>query len=265
MNIKEIVESGRFDLHIHTTASDGDYSPTEMVKRASDIGLKTIAITDHDTLDGLEEAFEAGKKYGVVVIPGIEISTKYNEKSVDVLGYHISPTQELLQLLIELRMERETRAYKIIEKFKEIGMPITIEEVLKYSKGDVISRPHIAKAIIEKGYVTSYQAVFDEYLADGKPCSIDKKIILPEEGIELIHQAGGIAVLAHPVYLEDSMTEELLNLPFDGIEVWHRSHTLEDITKYSLLARKFNLMVTGGSDFHSDNHNLGNFGFSPRR
>lgn len=263
MNLKEIVRTGRFDLHIHTTASDGDQSPKAIVEKASNMGLETIAITDHDTLNGLHEAIEAGKKYGVKVISGIELSTKFKGKTVDILGYNVSPTAELLQVLKELREERETRAVKIIEKFKAIGMLITIEDVLKYSKGEVISRPHIAKAIVEKGYVEHYQTVFDEFLADGKPCSIDKKIIVPEEGIKLIQNAGGLAVLAHPVYLKDNMIDDLLHFPFDGIEVWHRNHSKEDATKFIEIAKKFDLVITGGSDFHTDDHKLGKFGYFP--
>ncbi|MEH7238301.1 PHP domain-containing protein [Bacillus sp. JJ1562] len=263
MNLMDIVRSGSFDLHIHTTASDGDHSPKDILKKASSIGLNTIAITDHDTLDGLHEAIEAGKKYGVTVIPGIELSTKFNGKTVDILGYNVSPTTELSQVLKQLREERETRAIKIIEKFKAIGMPITIEDVFRYSKGEVISRPHIAKAIVEKGYVEHYQTVFDEFLADGKPCSIDKKIIIPEEGIKLIQNAGGLAVLAHPVYLKGNMIDDLLHFPFDGIEVWHRNHSKEDAIKFIEIAKKLDLIMTGGSDFHTDDHNLGKFGYFP--
>lgn len=256
--------SKKFDLHMHTTASDGDYAPADLMRKAADAGLQVIAITDHDTLDGIHEAKKAGKELGIEVIAGVELSTKYNGKTVDILGYDLLKTDELHGLLIRMRRGRENRAQVIIEKFAEINMPLSMEDILEFSQGGVIARPHIAKAIVKKGYVSDYQAVFDEYLADGKPCAIDKVIISPQEGIELIHKAGGKAVLAHPVYLEDdALVEQLLQYDFDGIEVWHRSHTAGDVQRYKAIAKKHNLLMTGGSDFHHDEHTLGQFGYVP--
>jgi 3',5'-nucleoside bisphosphate phosphatase len=263
MDIKEIVKSGSFDLHLHTTASDGDYSPEELVRKAYQRGLKTIAITDHDTLNGIEEAVKTGTKLGIRVIAGIELSTKYKGKTVDILGYGIKSTEELSRVLQAMRNERETRAMQIIEKFGEIGMPITMNDILQHSQGEVISRPHIAKAIVAKGYVSDFQTVFDMYLADGKPCEVAKMIITPEEGLHLIHNAGGIAVLAHPIVLTDQLVIELLNFQFDGIEVWHRKHSREDMERYKAFARASQLLMTGGSDFHNDSHQLGEFGHEP--
>ncbi|MFC3884150.1 PHP domain-containing protein [Bacillus songklensis] len=260
MDLQEIVKSGLFDLHLHTTASDGDYSPQEVVQKAYDKELKTIAITDHDTLDGVNEAVKAGLNLGIRVIAGIELSTKYKGKTVDILGYNIKPAGELTKVLQAMRHERETRAVQIIRKFRDIGMVISMDDVLKYSQGEVISRPHIAKAIVEKGYVNDFQTVFDMYLADGRPCAVDKMIITPEEGIRLIHNAGGLAVLAHPIVLEDHLVNELLQFPFDGIEVWHRKHGREDNERYKAYAQQYHLIMTGGSDFHSDAHRLGEFG-----
>jgi predicted metal-dependent phosphoesterase TrpH len=262
MKLKSVIEAGRFDLHVHTKASDGEYSPTEVVKKAKEAGLKTIAITDHDTLDGIKEAQKAGKEFGVRVIPAIELSTKYKGKSVDILGYNITAGEELKSILSRLREGREERAKRIIEKFNDLGFSITLEDVMTFSEDGVIARPHIAKAIVKKGYITDYQTVFDDYLADGKPCAMDKMILTPKEGINLIHQAGGEAVLAHPVYIgDDHLVRELLTFGFDGIEVWHRSQNKTDNEKYRRLADEFGLLMTGGSDFHNDNHQLGVFGF----
>ncbi len=256
----------KFDLHMHTTASDGEYLPADLVKKASALGLQIIAITDHDTLEGIPEARRMGNELGIEVIAGVELSTKFEGKTVDILGYYLSELNELHQFLAKMRRARENRAQVILEKFAEIGMPLTMEDILEFSQGGVIARPHIAKAVVKKGYVADYQTVFDEYLADGKPCAIDKTNISPKEGIELIHQAGGKAVLAHPVYLQDDqLVEELLKFPFDGIEVWHRSHTPEDVQRYDKIAEKKGLIKTGGSDFHSDEHNLGNFGYTPAK
>lgn len=249
---------------MHTTASDGEYRPAELVRKAAEQGIEIIAITDHDTLDGIEEARETGCELGIEVIAGVELSTKFEGKTVDILGYQLTKVDELQERLAKMRYARENRAQLIIDKFAAIQMPITMDDILEFSQGGVIARPHIAKAIVKKGYVSDFQTVFDEYLADGKPCAIDKTVISPEEGIELIHQAGGKAVLAHPVYLEDdAQIERLLNFPFDGIEVWHRNHSVEDIQRFNAMADKYRLIKTGGSDFHNDDHRLGDFGYTP--
>ena len=261
MTIEQVIQEGSFDLHLHTTASDGEFSPRDLVEKAKKAGLRSIAITDHDTLAGIEEAQQAGREFGLQVIAGVELSTKYHGKSVDILGYGITEQSELNQTLSRMREGREDRAHRIIEKFTELGMPITIDDVIEFSKGGVIGRPHIAKAIVKKGYVSDFQTVFDEYLADGKPCALDKVVLSPKEGIDLIHRAGGQAVLAHPVHLHDDvLVEELLQkFAFDGIEVWHREQDEEANKRYKQMAEEFDLIMTGGSDFHNDHHQLGQF------
>lgn len=250
------------DLHMHTTASDGEYRPADLVRLAREAGLTRIAITDHDTLDGIDEALEAGRQLGVEVIAGVELSTKFRGKSVDVLGYEIQKRNELHALLEEMRKRRENRAELILEQFGKLGMPLTMEEVKAFSGDGVIGRPHIAKAVVKKGYVPDFQTAFDEYLADGKPCAVDKKVLTPEEAIRLIRDAGGYAVLAHPVHLhDDGLVRELLGLGFDGIEVWHREHGPDEVRRYRALAEEFGLGMTGGSDFHDDRHVLGRFGY----
>lgn len=254
---------GKFDLHVHTTASDGVYEPEQIVRKAKSIGLSTIAITDHDTLDGLDRALQEAIYYGVQIIPGVELSTKYKGISIDILGYNIEQNDELNDVLNKLREGREERASRIIERFCQFGMQITIEEVKEFSKGSVIARPHIAAAIVQRGYVDTIQDVFDNYLADGKPCSVTKMILTPDQGIELIQRSGGIAVLAHPVLIDDNqlVVELLEKFTFDGIEVWHRKHSSKDNEFYSSLSERFGLFKTGGSDFHHDEHELGSFGF----
>lgn len=262
MLLEQVLKTSHFDLHMHTTASDGVYSPKQLVQKAYDTGLKTIAITDHDTLSGVLEAQEAGASLGVQVIAGVELSTKYKGKSIDILGYNVTESSELAALLVKMQQARENRAQLIIEKFCQINMPLTLKDVLVFSQGGVIARPHIARAVVAKGYVEDYQTVFDEYLADGKPCALDKMILSPEEGIGLIHRAGGKAVLAHPALIEDdSLVLELLEkFPFDGIEVWHRKQNKEHTKRYRKFATEYNLLMTGGSDFHTDEHQLGSFG-----
>ncbi|WP_417897215.1 PHP domain-containing protein [Bacillus haimaensis] len=261
MDIGKIIESGSFDLHVHTTASDGTLSPSEVVFLAAQKGISTIAITDHDTTAGLKEALQTGKEMGVTVIPGIELSTKHEGITIDILGYYIQETEELTKVLKKMKEHREDRTQLIINKFCEIGMPISIEDVKRYSQGGVLARPHIAKAIVEKGYLRNSQEVFDLYLGDGKVCSVDKMILSPYEGIKLIHNSRGIAVMAHPLLIQnDQIVEDLMKLPFDGLEVWHRSHNQEDVIRYKYIARKYGKIVTGGSDFHDENHSLGQFG-----
>lgn len=262
MDIKKVVEKGNFDLHLHTTASDGKYSPSEVVQMAAEKGMNTIAITDHDTTKGIAEAINAGKAFGITVIPGIELSTKYKDKTIDILGYGINETPELSKVLERIREHRENRSEVIIKKFCDIGMVITSADVRKYSKGEVIARPHIAKAVVEKGYAKHTQEVFDLYLGDGKPCSEDKLKLSPLEGITLIQNAGGKAVLAHPRLVhDDHIIAELLKLPVDGIEVWHRKHDKNDVKRYKKMAGQYNKFITGGSDFHSDEHMIGEFGY----
>ncbi|WP_124727438.1 PHP domain-containing protein [Staphylospora marina] len=260
MNILDDLTPGTFDLHIHTTASDGLYSPAAIVELAASIGLQTISITDHDTMDGVEEAKEAGKRLGIRVIPGVEITTRFKGKNVDVLGYHIRDQQKISRRLETFRKAREERAAKIIEKFCENGMPITLEDVRRFSKGGVIARPHIARAVVMKGYAFDTREVFEHYLADGKPCDVPKKELPLEAGVEMIREAGGVAVLAHPVLLKDfKLVEEILEQGMDGIEVWHRKHTRHDTKELLRLAERHRLVVTGGSDFHTEDHPLGRF------
>lgn len=263
MDFNHILNHYKFDLHLHTTASDGVLSPKKLVKKAAELGLEIIAITDHDTVDGIEEALSAAKEYGVTVIPGIELSTKYKGKSIDILGYGIIPSEDLMETLVKLREERRDRGRRILSKFNQLGMNITLEDVKKHSKGDVIARPHIARAVVDKGYAKDMQMVFDLYLADGKPCDVAKSSLLPNDAISVIHESGGKAFLAHPRLIGDErLVEELMAFPFDGIEVWHRKHKAGDRKRYRLLAEKYGKLMSGGSDYHNEEHLLGEFGFS---
>lgn len=265
VDLEKIVAAGNFDLHMHTTASDGEYSPEALVRKAKDIGLAQIAITDHDTLNGVDRAQAEGEKVGMPVLAGVEISTKEDKTTVDILGYGVTPTEQLTEVLSRLREGREDRALRIIEKFRQLDMPIAMDDVREFSKDGAVARPHIAKAIVAQGYVDDVQTVFDEYLADGKPCELPKVVLSPAEGIDMIHEAGGLAVMAHPVRLhDDELVRRLLDEnDFDGIEVWHRTQDEADNARYLGYARDYNLLISGGSDFHQDDHNLGSFGYAP--
>ncbi|HWO98462.1 MAG TPA: PHP domain-containing protein [Bacillus sp. (in: firmicutes)] len=251
MDIRQVVKDGAYDLHMHTTASDGALSPKEVVCKMKQLGKRTIAITDHDTMDGIEEAIAEGERIGVHVIPGIELTTYYQGQRVDILGYGLTETPHLQNILQQIRNHREHRASIIVQKFQQLGMNITMEDVHKFSKGGTVGRPHIAKAVVAKGYAKDLKTVFDLYLGDGKPCSVEKMALTPKEGIELIQGSGGVAVLAHPAVISNQdMIEELLEMGFDGIEVYHPLHTIDHERRYMKWALHYNLFYSGGSDFH---------------
>lgn len=265
VQLAEIVAEGAFDLHMHTTASDGEYTPQELVQKAKGEKLQTIAVTDHDTLAGIAEATAEGKRLGMSVISGVELSTKEGKTSVDILGYGVTGSDELEETLSRLREGREDRAERILDKFAALGMPLSMKDVREFSKGGAVARPHIAKAVVKRGYVPDVQSVFDDYLADGKPCALDKVVLSPQDGIDLIHNAGGKAVLAHPVRLhDDALVEQLLRkYNFDGLEIWHRDQGTAEHARYRKLAHTYELTMTGGSDFHDDPHPIGHFGYHP--
>jgi predicted metal-dependent phosphoesterase TrpH len=256
---------GTFDLHIHTTASDGQLSPEEAVTKAASLGLSTIAITDHDTLAGVEGAIDTGVRNNIHVIPAVELSAYHEGLPVDVLGYNLAKWHSLHEYLHAFRNHRTKRAQAILRRLTSLGFPLTIEEVKTFSGSGVITRPHIARAMVKKGYVPDSQAAFDRFLADDQPAAVPKRNLTVREAIHLIHDHGGVAVLAHPALLAaEDQIEPLLHEGFDGIEAWHRAHTPEQVQQYLQLAGKYNRVVTGGSDFHREGHPMGKFiSYSP--
>ncbi|MCP4229577.1 MAG: PHP domain-containing protein [bacterium] len=245
------------DLHIHTTASDGSYTPRGIVEMALDAGLAAIAITDHDTTSGSTEALAAGEEFGLEVIPGIELSVNHGERSFHMLGYFIDPDDvSLNERLKEVRRFREERNPRIIAKLNELGMEITIEEALAKASGDTLGRPHIAAVLLEKDYVKNNQEAFDKYLAKGAAAYVERDRITSAEAIELITGAGGVAVLAHPGIYElsdeelDGVVSGLAEAGLQGIEVIYPEHTREIERKYHNIAERYGLAVTGGTDFH---------------
>lgn len=245
------------DLHAHTTASDGDHSPTQLVAHAAELGLAAIGVTDHDTIDGVAEALEAGKRYGIEVIPGVELSVQISHGQFHLLGYLIDPKAgELAGRLRQLRENRNRRNRLMIEKLQGLGLDISLEEVSAIAGGEVVARPHFARALLAKGYVSTTQEAFDRYLADGAAGHIHKDKLNADEAIALVHSAGGLAILAHPNNLkrdEAETAEEIArmqSLGLDGIEARYSRHTPEDTARYLALAEQRGLLTTGGSDFH---------------
>lgn len=245
------------DLHTHTLASDGTLSPTDLVRAAAQAGLEAIAVTDHDTLAGLAEAMEAGRRLGVEVVPGIEISTDYPLGKFHLLGYLLDlPAEPLAERLDRIQTSRATRNEQMVARLQELGLPITMEEAIEESGGGLLGRPHIARVLVHKGVVPDVAAAFHQYLADGKPGHIAKSRIPLERAIEVIHASGGLAVMAHPMQIgidTETLAAELHRLAvigLDGVECWYHNHPPELRHQLAALAAECGLAITGGSDFH---------------
>jgi predicted metal-dependent phosphoesterase TrpH len=249
------------DLHVHSTASDGSYRPGEVVRLAREGNLAAIALTDHDTIDGLPEAIRAGAEAGVEVIPGVEISARFPGGSMHILGYFIDYTNGLLdERLAVLKAARAERNPRIIAKLNALGIKITMEQVVRLSGGGQVGRPHVARALLESGYVRDLQEAFDLYLRNGAPAHVAKFRFPPEEAIAMIREAQGIPVLSHPFTLGlgsafalKNLLQDLKRVGLAGIEVYYAEHTPEQQALYLKLARELGLLITGGSDFHGLN------------
>lgn len=242
------------DLHCHTTASDGLLTPTELIFLASELGLKGIGITDHDTIQGWNEAEEAGGKHQIRLLRGIELSTEWQGKEVHILGYEVDGSSSYLtDKLRYLRQAREQRMLKILDRLEAQGIHICVDEVLQFVQGESIGRPHIAHALMERGYVSSIGEGFDRYIGMGAPAYVPRHELTPEEGIEIVRAANGVAVLAHPgVYGLDEGISAWVEAGLQGIEVLHSGHNPEDEKRYRALAQEHHLLTTGGSDFHGE-------------
>lgn len=241
-----------YDLHTHTTRSDGMHSPEELVALASDKHLTGIAITDHDEIGGIEKAVVRGAELGLEIIPGLELSTTYRGYDVHILGYFIDYQHAgLLRLLHVLQEQRVGRAHRIVEKLNRLGLGVPFETVLEYAGEGCIGRPHVANALVRHGYVTTFQEAFNHYLAEDRPAFVPKSVLTPEAAIAAIHQANGIAGLAHPGQnLTIEIVIDVIKLGVDAIETIHPKHSNERRRFFNELAVKFDLLQTGGSDFH---------------
>ncbi|RXI97861.1 PHP domain-containing protein [Anaerobacillus alkaliphilus] len=252
------------DLHMHTTASDGGYSPRELVKKCHEVGLQYIAITDHDTVGGVRTAIQEGEKLGLTVIPGIEFSTKENGVSVHVLGFGIDIEDEsLLSMLDEQQRMRKLRMEEMVGKFESLNIRVKEADILKEADGGSIGRPHVAKVLVKAGVVKDVAEAFQLYLGEGKPCYVKKqREMTPVEAMEWIKKSNGVAVVAHPVYyeLDDKIEEWVATGLLHGVEVYHRDHDQATQLHYERLVqeieRKLNisLLRTGGSDFHHEDY-----------
>ncbi|PYE45602.1 PHP domain-containing protein [Paenibacillus barcinonensis] len=251
---------GRCDLHTHSQASDGMQSPTDNVKLAKHKGLSAVALTDHDTVAGVAEARRAGQLLDIEVIAGVEISTRAGGKEIHVLGYEVNVDDtRFLQRLRGLREAREERNHRMIAKLQELGLHITWQEVLNelgrpLEPDESVGRPHMADVLVKKGYAADLRDAFDQYLAEGKPGFVSVPRVSPQDACVWIREAGGAAVIAHPgIYGDDELVRQIImDATPDGIEVFHSDHGPEEEQRYLQLAREFDLIVTGGSDYHGE-------------
>lgn len=246
------------DLHTHSSASDGQYTPSELVQLAKDRKIEVLALTDHDTLDGLEEASQAGEKLGLRVIRGVELGAK-EYRSLHILGYGFSTeAPKLRELCSVLRQGRDERKYRIIDFLREKGVNLSLAEVEEIAGGDIIARPHFAQAMVRRGYVKTTREAFDRYLDTEEYQRIEREKPTARECVETIKTVGGKVSLAHPyqVKLEDGelelLVKDLAGHGLDAIECYYPRHTLRQQDFYLSLAAKYQLHVTGGSDFHGE-------------
>lgn len=248
------------DLHVHSSCSDGTYSPAQVISLAARKGLRAIALTDHDTVSGISEALEAGKKLGVEVIPGIEFSTGYQNRDIHIVGLQINHRDAyFLEALKDFQSSRDRRNEKIIGLLQQAGISVSWTAMADAFPDCVWTRAHFARYLMEHGYVSSVKEAFPRYLGDHAPCFVPREKVTPWQAIELIHQNGGIAVLAHPMLY--GLGQEQLRLLFsrlrsaglDGVEVFYSTNSREEERLSRQLARDYDLAPSGGSDFHGDN------------
>jgi len=244
----------KVDLHIHSTTSDGRFSPSEVIRKSAEAGLTVIALTDHDTVDGIVPALEAGKTFPLLkVIPGVEISTDVLKGEIHILGYFMDYTHPELQASLKrMRYSRQERAQSIIAKLKKLGLPIEWERVKEIAGDGSIGRPHLAQALLEKDYITSIKEAFTKYIGWGGPAYVLREKITPVEAVALILQANGLPVLAHPLTINnlEAIIIELKAAGLVGIEAYYARYTAKEIKKLVTLTKRYSLIATGGSDYH---------------
>jgi predicted metal-dependent phosphoesterase TrpH len=239
------------DLHMHSTASDGSVGPADVVAAAHRAGLSAIALTDHDTVDGVLEAQAAGDSLGLRVIAGVELSAVDDGEEIHVLGLHLVHPEHIAAALDELKEARRERARITVETLNSLGIPVTLEAVFAAAGAGAVGRPHIAKALVAGGWARDFRDAFDRWLGNGRPACIEKRTVTFEEAARLIHDAGGLAVYAHPGSdASRAALEALAALGLDAVEVRHPSHTADEVVRLAALTEELGLVPSGGSDWH---------------
>ncbi len=247
------------DLHTHSVYSDGCESPETLVRLAKAAGVRAIALTDHDTTAGLDDFMAACRREGIMGITGVEIGAQVSVGTLHILGLGFDPENEALSdMLVRIRRSRDDRNYRILAKLNDLGFNLTWDEVQSFAGDDVVGRPHFARAMIARGWAESVGEVFERFLENGAPAYVDRLKPSPTETISLIRDAGGIAVVAHPfTWLDDAgaLEAQLAILKSEGlvgVEVYHSSHSDEDVLELARIAKRLELLPTGGTDFHGE-------------
>jgi len=243
---------GAVDLHSHTTASDGALSPRELVRLAARQGVRVLAVTDHDSVSGLPEAIDEAARHGIEIVPGLEINCDVEGAEVHVLGYCVDWQEPWFEtFLSEQRAERTARVHRIVTRLTELGLPLTADEVLAICKEGSPGRPHVALAMVHRGYVKSVREAFDRYLRSGGPANVPRRRLTPVEAVQVIRRAHGVPVMAHPgLANRDEMIPELVAAGLAGIETFYPEHSAGQIEAYRAICRERGLVATGGSDYH---------------
>jgi 3',5'-nucleoside bisphosphate phosphatase len=257
------------DLHLHTFHSDGYHSPEKLIEKAKSQGIKILSITDHDSVNGIGKATECAAKYGIEVIPGVEISTDIRDTEVHILGYFVDPNNKDLEHYLNFfRDERHKRAIRMVNKLNILGLDISIDDVLVFAKDSAVGRPHVAQALLAKGQVKSFFEAFYKYIGNHAPAYERKVHLSPQSAFKIINDAGGLSFIAHPGNMPEILIKELIDAGVDGIEVIHPSHSPEQVKFYRGIVIEYFLLESGGSDFHGgkreDDENLGKYYTSPK-
>jgi predicted metal-dependent phosphoesterase TrpH len=240
------------DLHVHSTASDGTLTPEEIVRKAVALGLYALAIADHDTVAGVRPAMDTALGTGLHVFPAVEISVDFRETEIHILGYFVDLNHEpLIEAMRKVRDGRVDRARAIVRRLQDMGVKITFEDVLAEAGGGSVGRPHVARALAKIGAVATAQEAFDRYLSRGRPAYIPRYKLSPEQAVQLVAEAGGMPVFAHPgLSRRDDMIDALRPLGLLGIEAYHTDHDAKATQHYISMARRRGMYITGGSDSH---------------
>ena len=240
------------DLHLHTNFSDGTFSPEELVSYAQRFDLSCIALTDHDTVEGCARAAAACDAAGMEFIPGTELTAEHNDTELHLLGYFVDTKNEkLLAEIARFQVVRQSRIHEMVARINDLGVPLQVESVFALANCKSPGRPHVARALVKAGLVANLDEAFERFLKKNRPAWVPKKKVSALEAVELIHQAGGLAVMAHPgLNRTDDVIPALVEAGLDGIECFHTKHSTAMSERYLLLAEKYHLLVTGGSDCH---------------
>ncbi len=262
--------TNRIDLHNHSTASDGQFSPRQVVEKAQANGVEIYALTDHDTVDGVAEAKQTAEELGIQFASGIEISADHALGGVHILGYFVNHHDEdFLSWLRQLKRWREERNVKILDNLRGQGIPVTEEDIVEQigsmDRLESMGRPHMARILLKHGAVKDFNTAFDRFLGKNGSAYVDKKRVSPQEAVDQLHQAGGVVVLAHPFVPQkrdlpkvEAIVRELIDAGIDGLEAYHAEHTREQVEQCLKWAQANGLIVTGGSDYHGPDVTQGN-------